>query len=190
MPMAWNRPTPTTPNTLALISQSTGRAQTVLRLGEPSPNPPVRGRFSPGAAVSALHGSRQGFQDPLAAPLPHAYTPARTEPLHGQSILEVLQTKLLTAPAPDTDRRLSGEGHQVGGHSRRSDHEQHGSLHSLPGRRLDPPPGCTCVGNAHSCIPVVCTVCGGSDSACCVPDGSVKPGADGRSRTGRDAPTT
>jgi hypothetical protein len=37
--------------------------------------------------------------------------------LHGQSILEVLRTKPLMAPAPGSDRRLSGEAHRVGGHS-------------------------------------------------------------------------
>jgi len=60
----------------------------------------------------------------LAAPLLHAHSPARTEPLHGQRILEVLRTKPLTAPAPGSDRRLSGEALRVGGHSHRSDHEQ------------------------------------------------------------------
>jgi hypothetical protein len=47
------------------------------------------GVAAPGAGLSALRRSRQGFQDPLAAPLPHAHIPARTELLLGQSILEV-----------------------------------------------------------------------------------------------------
>ena len=65
---------------------------------------------------------------PLAQPL----TPI--EPLHGQSILEVLRTRPLTAPAPGGDRRLSGEALHVGGHSHRSDHDPHGSLPGLQGR--------------------------------------------------------
>jgi hypothetical protein len=95
-------------------------------------------RPSPGAEVSALHGTRQGSQDPLAAPVPHAHTLTRTEPLHGQSILEVLRTRSLTAPAPGGDRRLSGEAHQVGAHPHRSDHEPHGSLPGVPRRRPGP----------------------------------------------------
>jgi hypothetical protein len=74
-----------------------------------------RGGLHPARGLSALHGSRQGFQDPLAASPPHTHTAAGTGPLHGQSILEVLRTRPLTAPAPGRDRRLSGEGHQVGG---------------------------------------------------------------------------
>ena len=74
------------------------------------------GRPSPGAGLSALYGSRQGFQDPLAAPLLTHINLARVESLHGQSFLELLRTRPLTAPAPGSDRRLSGEGHQVGGH--------------------------------------------------------------------------
>ncbi len=91
-------------------------------------NPRVRGRPSPGAGVSALHGSRQGFQDPLAASSRLARRSRPSEPRHGQSILEVLRTGPLTAPAPGSDRRLPGEGHQVGGHRHRSDHEPNGSL--------------------------------------------------------------
>jgi len=45
-----------------------------------------------------------------------------------QSILEVLRTRPLTAPAPGSDRRLSGEARQVGSHS-------HGSLAGVPRRR-------------------------------------------------------
>jgi hypothetical protein len=63
----------------------------------------------------------------------HANLP-RPEPLHGQSILKVLRTRPLTAPAPGSDRRLSGEAHQVGGHPHRSDHEPHGSLPGMPSR--------------------------------------------------------
>jgi hypothetical protein len=47
--------------------------------------------------------------------------PPRTEPLHGQSIFEVLRTKPLTAPAPGSARRLSSEAHHVGSHSHKSD---------------------------------------------------------------------
>ena len=81
-----------------------------------------RGTDNPGRAAfarrgrSALHGSRQGFQDPLAAPLRTHTNLAHTEPPHGQSILKVLRTTPLTAPAPGSDRRLSGEAHQVGAH--------------------------------------------------------------------------
>src|SRR5258708_32904249 len=75
-----------------------------------------RGRPSPGAELSALHGTRQGFQDPLAAALRTHTTLAHAQPLHGQSILEVLRTRPLTALAPGSDRRLSVEGHQVAGH--------------------------------------------------------------------------
>jgi hypothetical protein len=46
---------------------------------------------------------------------PHTHNPAHSDPLHGQSILEVLRTSPLTAPAPGSDRRLSGEAHQTGG---------------------------------------------------------------------------
>jgi hypothetical protein len=60
--------------------------------------------------------------------------------LHGQSILAVLRTKPLTAPAPGGHRRLSGEARQVGGHSLRSDHEPQGSLPGLPGQRPGPWP--------------------------------------------------
>ena len=87
------------------------------------PKESVGRRPSPGAEVSALHETRQGFQDPLAASSRTHTTPARMQLLHGQSILKVLRTKPLTAPAPGSDRRLSGEGHQVGGHRHRSDHE-------------------------------------------------------------------
>ncbi len=69
---------------------------------------------------------------PLAQPL----TPI--EPLHGQSILEVLRTRPLTARAPGGDRRLSGEALHVGGHSYRSDHDPHGALPGLQGRRTGP----------------------------------------------------
>ena len=69
---------------------------------------------------------------------PQAYTLTSRELPHGQSILEVLRTKPLTAPAPGSDRRLSDEGHQVGGHRARSGHEQ-ASVHSVrrwrPGAR-------------------------------------------------------
>jgi hypothetical protein len=70
---------------------------------------------------------------PHPHPLGQPLTPI--EPLHGQSILEVLRTRPLTAPAPGSDRRLSGEAHQVGRHSLRSDHEPQGSLPGLQGRR-------------------------------------------------------
>jgi hypothetical protein len=44
---------------------------------------------SPGAKVSALRGSRQGFQDPLAgARSQHSRTFTRSGLPHGQSILE------------------------------------------------------------------------------------------------------
>jgi hypothetical protein len=56
-------------------------------------------------------------------------------PLHGQSILEVLRTRPLTAPAPGSDRRLSGEALHVGGHSHRSDHGQQGSVPGVQRRR-------------------------------------------------------
>ena len=56
------------------------------------------GGLHPAQELSALHGTRQWFQDPLAASLPHADIPARTELLHGQSILELLRTRPLTAP--------------------------------------------------------------------------------------------
>jgi hypothetical protein len=112
-----------------------GRPPEPCVLGSQSVAGPARARPSPGARVSALHGSRQGFQDPLAASSPLARPLAPIEPLHGQSILEVLRTRPLTAPAPGSDRRLSGEAHQVGGHSHRSDHEPRGSLPGLQGRR-------------------------------------------------------
>ena len=45
----------------------------------------------------------------------------------------------MTAPAPGSDRRLSGEAHQVGRHSHRSDHEPHESVPGIwrrwPGAR-------------------------------------------------------
>jgi len=63
-----------------------------------------------------------------------------SKPRHGQSILEVLRTRPLTAPAPGSDRRLSGEARQVGGHSHRSDHEPQESVPGVqrwrPGARL------------------------------------------------------
>jgi len=101
----------------------------------------VGGGPSPGAAVSALRGSGQGFQDPLAAPLGTHINLARAEPLHGQSILQILRTRPLTAPVPGSDRRLSGEAHQVGSHSHRSDHEQQGSLPGMQRRRPGPRAG-------------------------------------------------
>jgi hypothetical protein len=110
-------------------------------VAEPVFNTWVRGRPSPGAGLSALHGTRQGSQDPLTASCPLAQPLTPIEPLHGQSILEVLRTKPLTAPAPGSDRRLSGEAHQVGSHSHRSDHEPQGSLPGLQGRRAGPRAG-------------------------------------------------
>lgn len=98
-------------------------------------------RPSPGAEVSALHGTRQGFQDPLAAPLHTHRHLACMELLHGQSILEVLRTRPLTGPAPGSDRRLSGEAHHVGRHSHRSDHEPHGSVPAVQRRRPGARPG-------------------------------------------------
>ena len=44
------------------------------------------------------------------------------------------------------------------------------------GGGLVPALGCTCDGNAHTCMPVICTVCGGSGRARYVPDRSAKPG--------------
>jgi hypothetical protein len=67
--------------------------------------------------------------------------PACAKPRHGQSILEVLRTRPLTAPAPGGDRRLSGEAHQVGDHSHRSDHEPHGSVPGVQRRRPGARPG-------------------------------------------------
>jgi hypothetical protein len=57
------------------------------------------------------------------------------ELLHGQSVLEVLRTKPLMAPAPGSDRRLSSEALRVGGHSHRSDHEQQGPVPGVRRRR-------------------------------------------------------
>jgi len=119
-------------------SAATGRArERATRSHESRP----RGRPSRGAEVSALHGSGQGFQDPLAAPLRVHTNLACLEPLHGQSILEVLRTRPLTAPAPGSDRRLSGEGHQVGSPRRRSGHEQQRQVRDVRRRRLGPRPG-------------------------------------------------
>jgi hypothetical protein len=68
-----------------------------------------RGDYQP--STGAVKGSK------ILCPRPsRKRTPlACTEPLHSQSILEVLRTRPLTAPAPGSDRRLSGEAHQVGG---------------------------------------------------------------------------
>jgi hypothetical protein len=58
--------------------------------------------------VSALQGPVKGskilWPDPLAEE-----SLTLIDRQHGQSILEVLRTKPLTAPAPSSDRRLSGE---------------------------------------------------------------------------------
>ncbi len=68
----------------------------------------------------------------------------------------------MTAPAPGSDRRLSGEAHQVGSPRHRSDHEQQGPVRTCGGGGLVPALGCTCDGNEHTCIPAICTVCHGS----------------------------
>src|SRR5215469_11441119 len=64
---------------------------------------------------------------------------------HGQSILKVLRTKPLTAPAPGSDRRLSGEAHQVGGHppgtGGRHDHHAQAAVADLSQRSLPHMPG-------------------------------------------------
>jgi hypothetical protein len=73
----------------------------------------LRQRSEPGTPFhlpAAVKGSKILWPRPLRTP--HNLPP--TAPLHGQSILEVLRTKPLTAPAPGSDRRLSGEAHQVG----------------------------------------------------------------------------
>jgi hypothetical protein len=88
-----------------------------------------RGSISPPREPSRVPRSF-GRISPLAQPLPPA------QPRHGQSIFEVLRTMPLTAPAPGSDRRLSGEAHQVGGHPHRSDHEPHGSVPAVPRRQL------------------------------------------------------
>ena len=88
-----------------------------------------RGNISPPREPSRVPRSF-GRISPLAQPLPPA------QPRHGQSIFEVLRTMPLTAPAPGSDRRLSGEAHHVGGHPHRSDHEPHGSVPAVPRRQL------------------------------------------------------
>jgi hypothetical protein len=82
----------------------------------------------------ALHSATSKIL--LAVPSRTRTPLARIEPLRGQSILEVLRTRPLTAPAPGSDRRLSGEAHQVGGHSQRSDHELQRSVPGLQRWRL------------------------------------------------------
>jgi hypothetical protein len=82
-------------------------------------------------STGAVKGSKILWPRPLSTHI----NLGRTQPLHGQSILEVLRTRPLTAPAPGSDRRLSGEAHHVGGHSHRSDHEPHGSLPGMQRRR-------------------------------------------------------
>ena len=83
-------------------------------------------------STGAVKGSKILWPRPLRTP--HNHPP--TAPLHGQSILEVLRTKPLTAPAPGSDRRLSGEAQHVGSHPHRSDHGQQASVPELQRRRL------------------------------------------------------
>ena len=64
--------------------------------------------------------------------------PASARPKHRGS---PFGTRPLTAPAPGSDRRLSGEGHQVGGHRARSGHEQQRSVHGVRRRRPGARPG-------------------------------------------------
>ena len=72
---------------------------------------------SPGAEVSAFHRSCQGFQDPLAAPvLSPGRRPVRQGCGRPNHLGSPCGTRPLTTPAPGSDRRLSGEAHQVRRH--------------------------------------------------------------------------
>ena len=100
----------------------------------------------------------------------HATLP-RAEPLHGQSILKVLRTRPLTAPAAGSDRRLSGEARHVGGHSYRSDHEPHGSVPGVQRRRPGARPGMHLRREgAHLRSPLCAWA---AACRCCVPDRTV-----------------
>jgi hypothetical protein len=79
-----------------------------------------------------------------------------SEPRQSQSILGVLRTRPLASPAPGSDRRQSGEAHQVGGRSHGSDHEPQRSLPGMRRGGLVPAPECTCSGTAHTCTPATC----------------------------------
>jgi hypothetical protein len=124
----------------APLPESPGPAQTPIRPSVPGDQGTVKAKTPRLAALTrraSISPPREPSRDPrsfgrYSPVLTHA--PAYAKPLHGQSILEVLRTRPLTAPAPGSDRRLSGEAHQVGGNSHRSDHEPRGTLPGLPRR--------------------------------------------------------
>ncbi len=131
-----------------------------------------RGRPSPGAELSALHGTRQGFQDPLAAALRTHTNLAHAKPLHGQSILEVLRM-----PPPRsrrTQRHQRGTRH-LGRHTR---HQRSRAHSPAPCRRTLP----ACPdGPGHEDLHHL----PGQRRARCVPDGKV---IGGESRSPADTP--
>jgi hypothetical protein len=82
---------------------------------KPGPNEVDTASLHPARKYQASTGAVKGSE--ILWPRPFALTLSLTHPelLHGQSILEVLWTMPLTAHAPGSDRRPSGEGHLVAG---------------------------------------------------------------------------
>jgi hypothetical protein len=118
--------------------------------------------IAPGAELSALHGSRQGFQDPLAAPLRRRHLRRRQAFPRPKHLGSPFGTRPLTAPAPGSDRRRSGEGRQVGGNSDNSGTNSKDQCTACGGSGPAPTSNCTCAGNAHTWTAVVCAVRNGT----------------------------